>query len=371
MAGLILEETTKRFGNNVILDSIDLEIDDGQFVVFVGPSGCGKSTLLRIIAGLTDISAGDVYIGGQKVNDVPPAERGIAMVFQSYALYPHMTVEQNMGFSLRMAREEKQAIHEKVLAAARILQLDQLLDRKPKELSGGQRQRVAIGRAIVRQPQIFLFDEPLSNLDAELRVDMRVQIAKLHKQLKTTMIYVTHDQVEAMTMADQIVVLNDGQLQQVGTPMTLYHYPRNRFVASFIGSPRMNFIAVSYQGANGKGVDVKLGSKKTTLPVKSSNDASISVNQELFLGIRPKHLNIQGKGALILPGKIEVVEKLGGLSYAYVHLKENDIQFTVEIDEDASLEAGKEINLGLRAADCHLFDAGGKAFQRLTKFDVH
>ena len=371
MAGLVLQEATKKFGDNVILDGIDLQIDDGQFVVFVGPSGCGKSTLLRIIAGLTDISAGDVYIGGKKVNDVPPAERGIAMVFQSYALYPHMTVEQNMGFSLRMAREQKEVIHKKVVAAARILQLDQLLDRRPKELSGGQRQRVAIGRAIVRQPQIFLFDEPLSNLDAELRVDMRVQIAKLHQQLKTTMIYVTHDQVEAMTMADQIVVLNDGQLQQVGTPMTLYHYPRNRFVASFIGSPRMNFIPVSYQSSNSKGVDITLGGKKASLPVKAVDGESYAAGQELFLGIRPKHLNMRGKGSLILPGKIEVVEKLGGLSYAYVHLKENDMQFTVEIDEDVSLAAGKEINLGLQAVDCHLFDGDGRAFRRLTRFDIH
>ena len=370
MASVNLQKISKKFGDTSVLESIDLDIKDGEFVVFVGPSGCGKSTLLRIVAGLTDVTDGDISIGDERMNDIPPAERGIAMVFQSYALYPHMTVEQNMSFSLRMAKQPKEQINEKVLDAARILQLEQLLDRKPGALSGGQRQRVAIGRAIVRQPQVFLFDEPLSNLDAELRVDMRVQIAKLHKQLNTTMIYVTHDQVEAMTMADQIVVLNAGHLQQVGSPLELYHYPCNRFVAGFIGSPKMNFISVNYAGGDAKQTRVKLGSQAATLPVVVPDGATkhpYKVGDELILGIRPKHLNVLGKGILTFPGEAEVVEKLGGLSYVYVHLKDNATQFTAEISDDLDFDAGKKITLGASAEDCHLFDTNGTAFRRLTK----
>ncbi len=371
MASVNLQKISKKFGDTSVLESIDLDIKDGEFVVFVGPSGCGKSTLLRIVAGLTDVTDGDISIGDTRMNDIPPAERGIAMVFQSYALYPHMTVEQNMSFSLRMAKQPKEQINEKVLDAARILQLEQLLDRKPGALSGGQRQRVAIGRAIVRQPQVFLFDEPLSNLDAELRVDMRVQIAKLHKQLNTTMIYVTHDQVEAMTMADQIVVLNAGYLQQVGSPLELYHYPCNRFVAGFIGSPKMNFISVKYAGGDAKQTRVKLGRQQATLPVVpgpgNATKNAYKVGDELTLGIRPKHLNVLGKGVLTFPGEAEVVEKLGGLSYVYVHLKGNATQFTAEIGDDLDFDAGKKITLGVSAEDCHLFDTNGTAFRRLTK----
>ncbi|HBS17001.1 MAG TPA: ABC transporter, partial [Halomonas sp.] len=239
MATLQLKNITKQFGDTQVIKGIDLDVNDREFVVFVGPSGCGKSTLMRMIAGLESASDGDILIDGKRMNEVGPADRGLAMVFQSYALYPHMTVEGNMGFSMRLAGVPKEERRAKVLEAAKILQLEPLLDRKPKALSGGQRQRVAIGRAIVRNPSIFLFDEPLSNLDAALRVQMRIELARLHEELDATMIYVTHDQIEAMTMADKIVVLHDGVVEQVGSPMALYHHPRNRFVAGFIGSPKM------------------------------------------------------------------------------------------------------------------------------------
>src|SRR5918997_1430994 len=242
MANVSLKGIQKNYGTVQVIKGVDLSIDDREFCVFVGPSGCGKSTLLRMIAGLEEITTGDLIIDGQRVNDVPPSERGLAMVFQSYALYPHMSVADNMGFSLRLAGVSKEERRAKVAEAARILHLDKLLDRKPKELSGGQRQRVAIGRAIVRKPRVFLFDEPLSNLDAALRVQMRIEIAKLHHQLGATMVYVTHDQVEAMTLADRIVVLNAGAVEQCGSPLEVYHHPRNLFVAGFIGSARMNFL---------------------------------------------------------------------------------------------------------------------------------
>lgn len=258
MATLQLNNITKRFGDTEVIKGIDLEVNDREFVVFVGPSGCGKSTLMRMIAGLESASDGDILIDGQRINDVGPADRGLAMVFQSYALYPHMTVEGNMGFSMRLAGVPKEERRAKVLEAAKILQLEPLLDRKPKALSGGQRQRVAIGRAIVRNPSIFLFDEPLSNLDAALRVQMRIELARLHDELDATMIYVTHDQIEAMTMADKIVVLHDGVVEQVGSPMALYHHPCNRFVAGFIGSPKMNFMPVTLTGVTPEGVAIRL-----------------------------------------------------------------------------------------------------------------
>src|SRR5918996_2061822 len=242
MAAITMREIRKSFGTAQVIKGVDLAIQDKEFVVFVGPSGCGKSTLLRLVAGLEDITAGRMLFDGEEVNDLPPAERGIAMVFQSYALYPHMSVYENMAFGLKLAKLGKEGIDERVREAARILQIEHLLDRKPKQLSGGQRQRVAIGRAIVRDPKVFLFDEPLSNLDAALRVQMRIELAKLHHQLKSTMIYVTHDQVEAMTLADRIVVLNKGRIEQVGTPLELYHQPANLFVAGFIGPPRVKFI---------------------------------------------------------------------------------------------------------------------------------
>ena len=258
MANVLLKSLKKSFGDLTIIPGIDLEIRDGEFMVFVGPSGCGKSTVLRCIAGLEEITAGELYIGGELVNDVPPSKRGIAMVFQSYALYPHMTVAENMGFGLRLAGMSKAEIKAAVDRAAQILQIEHLLERRPKALSGGQRQRVAIGRAIVRKPGVFLFDEPLSNLDAALRVQMRVELSRLHKELATTMIYVTHDQVEAMTLAHRIVVLNVGRIEQVGTPLELYHQPVNQFVAGFIGSPKMNFITGTLVSATPMLATVKL-----------------------------------------------------------------------------------------------------------------
>ena len=296
MATLQLKNITKQFGDTKVIKGIDLDVNDREFVVFVGPSGCGKSTLMRMIAGLESASDGDILIDGKRMNEVGPADRGLAMVFQSYALYPHMTVEGNMGFSMRLAGVPKEERRAKVLEAAKILQLEPLLDRKPKALSGGQRQRVSIGRAIVRNPSIFLFDEPLSNLDAALRVQMRIELARLHEELDATMIYVTHDQIEAMTMADKIVVLHDGVVEQVGSPMALYHHPRNRFVAGFIGSPKMNFFTVEQQSIGDDGVTVRLpGGRPCTIPVAGEQLAS---DEALELGIRPEHLQLDENGPL-------------------------------------------------------------------------
>ena len=289
MATLQLKNITKQFGDTKVIKGIDLDVNDREFVVFVGPSGCGKSTLMRMIAGLESASDGDILIDGKRMNEVGPADRGLAMVFQSYALYPHMTVEGNMGFSMRLAGVPKEERRAKVLEAAKILQLEPLLDRKPKALSGGQRQRVAIGRAIVRNPSIFLFDEPLSNLDAALRVQMRIELARLHEELDATMIYVTHDQIEAMTMADKIVVLHDGVVEQVGSPMALYHHPRNRFVAGFIGSPKMNFI-----------------------DAKTLGDSTAKT-----IGVRPEHLTVD-KEAGSWKGTVIHAEHLGADTNLYL-----------------------------------------------------
>lgn len=309
MAGLRLVGLRKSFGNVNIIKGVDIDIKDGEFVVFVGPSGCGKSTLLRMIAGLEDISGGDLYIGDRLCNGVEPRDRGIAMVFQSYALYPHMTVYQNMGFGLSLSKTPKPELDARVREAARILQMEHLLDRKPSQLSGGQRQRVAIGRAIVRKPGVFLFDEPLSNLDAALRVDMRMELAKLHRELGATMIYVTHDQVEAMTLADKIVVLDGGLVQQVGPPMELYKNPVNKFVAGFIGSPKMNFLSAGVLGVNGDTVTV--GSETVSpVPIKASG---LSVGQSVLLGVRPQYLvrGAHGTGSGRVAGKVSLVERLG------------------------------------------------------------
>ncbi|WP_128691579.1 ABC transporter ATP-binding protein, partial [Chromohalobacter israelensis] len=313
MATLQLNNIVKDFGGTQVIKGVDLEVKDREFVVFVGPSGCGKSTLMRMIAGLESTTSGEIVIDGQRVNEVGPADRGLAMVFQSYALYPHMTVEDNMGFSLRLAKVPKAERREKVLAAARILQLEPLLDRKPRALSGGQRQRVAIGRAIVRNPSIFLFDEPLSNLDAALRVQMRIELARLHEELDATMIYVTHDQIEAMTMADKIVVLQDGVVEQIGSPMELYHHPRNRFVAGFIGSPKMNFLEVEVRGADAEGVDVALPGGDCRVPVEGD---AVKRGDTLTLGIRPEHLVLDEAGPLT--GRIQVIERLGGVTSLYL-----------------------------------------------------
>jgi multiple sugar transport system ATP-binding protein len=295
MGALDLTKVTKSFGSVDVLQGVDLEVRDGEFCVFVGPSGCGKSTLLRIIAGLEDATAGDILIDGKRVNATPPSKREIAMVFQSYALYPHLTVRDNMGLGLRQAGADRATVAERVATASKLLSLDPLLERRPAELSGGQRQRVAIGRAIVRTPKLFLFDEPLSNLDAALRVNTRIEIARLHRELKATMIYVTHDQVEAMTLADRIVVLNAGRVEQIGRPMELYNDPANTFVAGFIGSPQMNFLSAAPLGAPG-----------TTL------------------GIRPEHLEISREAGRI-PGTISHVEHLGGETNVYVRTEHDGL----------------------------------------------
>src|ERR1700756_5509256 len=293
MAGLKLQDVVKKFGQTEVLHGISLQIDDGEFVVFVGPSGCGKTTLLRIIAGLEETSEGEVWIGNRQVNEVDPANRGVAMVFQTYALYPHMSVEENMGFGLRMAKRPKQEIKERVAHAAEILHLTPYLKRRPKELSGGQRQRVAIGRAIVREPEIFLFDEPLSNLDAALRVQMRIELSKLHSELQTTMIYVTHDQVEALTLADKIILINEGKVEQIGSPRDLYSRPANLFVAGFIGSPRMNFLKMKVVECRFGEITVEsddfLGN---TLMVPSNSGAQLAPGSEATLGVRPEHITV-------------------------------------------------------------------------------
>ncbi|OZB32529.1 MAG: ABC transporter, partial [Pseudomonas sp. 34-62-33] len=287
MASVTLRNICKHYDGTAITRNIDLDIEDGEFVVFVGPSGCGKSTLLRLIAGLEEISSGELLIDGQRVNDLPPKDRSVGMVFQSYALYPHMTVAENMAFGLKLAKIGKAQVRSKVEEVSRILQLDALLERKPKDLSGGQRQRVAIGRTLVREPKVFLFDEPLSNLDAFLRVQMRIEISRLHQRLKSTMIYVTHDQVEAMTMADKIVVLEAGRIAQVGAPLELYHYPRNRFVAGFLGSPQMNFLQVRAFSASSEAVEIEMpGGYRMRVLVDGTG---VEPGEELTLGVRPEH----------------------------------------------------------------------------------
>ncbi|MBB3231754.1 ABC transporter ATP-binding protein [Halomonas stenophila] len=361
MATLQLKQIKKSFGETDVIKSVDLEVNDREFVVFVGPSGCGKSTLMRMIAGLESATSGDIVIDGQRMNEVGPADRGLAMVFQSYALYPHMTVEDNMGFSMRLAGVAKAERRRKVLEAARILQLEPLLDRKPKALSGGQRQRVAIGRAIVRNPSIFLFDEPLSNLDAALRVQMRIELARLHEELDATMIYVTHDQIEAMTMADKIVVLHDGEVEQVGSPMELYHHPRNRFVAGFIGSPKMNFLSVEVAEAeaDADGVGVRLpGGDVTRVPVEGQGQAS---GTALELGIRPEHLVLDDQGPL--EGEIQVLERLGGQTSLYVQMGEAMV--TIMADGDVAHRVHDRVRFGFEPGRAHLFDARGLALPSL------
>lgn len=361
MATLQLRNIVKQFDDTQVIKGVDLDVDDREFVVFVGPSGCGKSTLLRMIAGLESASSGDILIDGQRINEVGPAERGLAMVFQSYALYPHMTVEDNMGFSLKLAGVSKEERRRKVREAAEILQLEPLLDRKPKALSGGQRQRVAIGRAIVRNPSIFLFDEPLSNLDAALRVQMRIELARLHEELDATMIYVTHDQIEAMTMADKIVVLQGGVVEQVGSPMELYHHPRNRFVAGFIGSPKMNFMNVTVERAGPAGVEVRLpGGGHCEVPVEG--DGLVS-GTALELGIRPEHLMLDHQGPL--EGRIEVIERLGGVTSLYVRMDEQLV--TVTADGDVAHRVNDTVRFGFEPPRAHLFDGEGLALVSLHR----
>jgi len=357
VAEVQLRQIEKNFGLVNIIRGLDLDVEHGEFVVFVGPSGCGKTTLLRMIAGLEEITSGELFIGGQLCNDVAPRDRRIAMVFQSYALYPHMTVYDNFGFALKMARVPQKERDEKIREAARILKMDQLLDRKPSQLSGGQRQRVAIGRAIVRQPEAFLFDEPLSNLDAALRVEMRMEIAKLHHDLEATMIYVTHDQVEAMTLADKIVVLDRGVVQQVGSPLELYHSPANLFVAGFIGSPKMNLMPVEVSASDGANVTVQSNDVKPLVFPVSEQD--IKPGDELVLGIRPQHLTIaDGNGSLA--GKIEIVEHLGNETVLNVTLPSSHAVI-VSVPGTARVEVDENLELGLVLDEAHLFLSSGPA----------
>ncbi|WP_338055519.1 sn-glycerol-3-phosphate ABC transporter ATP-binding protein UgpC [Shimia biformata] len=356
MAQVSLGKVIKKYGDVQAIHGVDLQIPEGAFCVFVGPSGCGKSTLLRMIAGLEETTDGRIVIGERDVTHADPAKRGVAMVFQTYALFPHMTVRENMSFGLKIGGADKEEIRQKVDNAAQILKLHDYMDRKPKALSGGQRQRVAIGRAIVRQPDVFLFDEPLSNLDAELRVQMRIEIAKLHQQLGATMIYVTHDQVEAMTMADVIVVLRDGRIEQSGSPVELYSNPDNRFVAGFIGSPRMNFLPATVV-ASGDGITVISpdGLDGLEIPVKTM--ASPAVGSQIVMGLRPEQFSPDG--ALRLSLDIDVIENLGGVAYAY-GTAGNAVadQLVVELRGALPANGAQKLDVGFNAGDVLLFDAG-------------
>lgn len=358
MATVELKKAVKRFGSVEVIHGVDLQLEHGEFVVFVGPSGCGKSTLLRMIAGLEELSDGEIHIGGSDVTNVAAVDRGIAMVFQSYALYPHMTVEENMSFGLRMNGVDKAIIQEKVAKAANTLQLSELLDRKPKNLSGGQRQRVAIGRAIVRDPKVFLFDEPLSNLDAELRVEMRLQIARLHQQLDSTMIYVTHDQVEAMTMADKIVVLRSGYVEQVGSPLELYHHPANLFVAGFIGSPKMNFLNAKIRQTSARQTTVELADG--TLIKVNANTEKATAGDSVTLGMRPEDLT-GSDGDSQLQLQVDVLEQLGGTTFVYGRCAGLD-NFVVERAGSESISMNEILTVSIAADRCYLFASDGLAF---------
>ncbi len=359
MAEVKLRKIVKKYDEVEAVRGIDLDIADHEFVVLVGPSGCGKSTTLRMIAGLEDITGGDILIGGHVVNDVPPKDRDIAMVFQNYALYPHMTVAQNMSFGLRLKRYPKAEIKKRVDEAARILDIKELLERKPKALSGGQRQRVAMGRAIVRNPKVFLFDEPLSNLDAKLRVQMRTEIKKVHQQVRTTTVYVTHDQVEAMTLADRVVVMNHGIIEQVGTPQELYHSPKTRFVAGFIGSPAMNFIPCRMEEANGS-LNVRL-TDTISFPVperRASHYRAHAQNGKLLLGLRPEH--ITEAHAHLEPGEVpfdanlDVTEPMGMETLVYFPL--NGSQVCGRVDPNAGAKDGAPLKLAADLNNMHLID---------------
>ena len=363
MAEVRLIKVQKAFENAQVLRDIDLEIHDGEFMVFVGPSGCGKSTLLRVIAGLEDITEGTLSIGGRTVNNVAPAERGIAMVFQTYALYPHMNLFDNMAFGLKLAKMNDGEIAQAVQHAAKILNIEHLLDRKPKDLSGGQRQRVAIGRAIVRKPQVFLFDEPLSNLDAALRVRMRYEFAKLHEALKTTMIYVTHDQVEAMTLADRIAVLSMGRIEQVGSPLDLYEHPVNIFVAGFIGSPRMNFLPSDVLEASAQHALLRLHNGAS---IRCDVDGrTICAGDKVTLGVRPEHLT-SDVGPNVIHTTVNFVESLGSTTHAYCVFPGVEDALTCELSGRSRIKAGDTLELSVPPECTYVFDSSGKALQRLS-----
>ena len=362
MASIELKNVTKAYGKVVTLKNINLRIEDGELAVFVGPSGCGKSTMLRMIAGLEEITEGELLIDNEVVNDVTPADRGVAMVFQSYALYPHMTVEENMAYSIKIHKVPKDEIAREVHEVAKALQIEHLLDRKPKQLSGGQRQRVAIGRAIVRKPKVFTFDEPLSNLDAELRVEMRLHIARMHHDMKTTMVYVTHDQVEAMTLADKIVVMNFGKVEQVGAPMDLYYNPCNKFVAGFIGSPKMNFIPTEITKVGTDSVCVRLDEQDVEVPALTSG---VKVGDKVTVGIRPEYISIGavqkslevlgGSPAVTLNFDSDVVERLGNNTYVYGSCCGID-NFKVIMPGDVKTEARQKTQVSTLVKNIMLFN---------------
>lgn len=357
MADIVLKNVRKSFGTVDVIKGVDLEAKHGEFVVFVGPSGCGKSTLLRMICGLERITSGQLLLDGEDMSEVEASDRGTAMVFQSYALYPHMTVAENMSFSLRMAKVDKAEIKQRVDQAANILQIQHLLERKPKEMSGGQRQRVAIGRAIVRQPKVFLFDEPLSNLDAELRVQMRVELSKLHNEIGATMVYVTHDQVEAMTMADRIVVLRDGLVEQIGSPLELYSKPNNRFVAGFIGSPQMNFLEATVDASDGVLATVTAAGTVGGIHIPLRDGANVRPGQKVFVGIRPEHFAVS-YGDVGMSVHVDVVENLGGLAFAYGKTEAGQ-DVILKADSETPLSFGTQVKATLQAEYCHLFDEAG------------
>ncbi|MEP3523956.1 MAG: sn-glycerol-3-phosphate ABC transporter ATP-binding protein UgpC [Hyphomicrobiales bacterium] len=351
MAGLTIKNVSKSYGDTKVMHGVDIDIEDGEFVVFVGPSGCGKSTLLRMVAGLEDISGGEISIGDRVVNDVGPSKRGVAMVFQTYALYPHMTVYNNMAFGLKQIKTPPDEIERRVNEAAKILHIEDYLERTPRALSGGQRQRVAIGRAIVREPEVFLFDEPLSNLDAALRGQTRLEIARLHERLDATMIYVTHDQVEAMTLADKIVVLRDGLVEQIGAPMDLYNMPANLFVAKFIGSPAMNMFEVK---ASAKGISLG-GTKTLSKPKGGSSD-------EMYVGLRPEHLTACDKKDSIISAKLDLVEKLGDHIIAHM-VTDDGVDFIAKAESFSSTKRGTQLHFKAAQDRVHFFDK--KTEQRL------
>ena len=360
MATVALQNINKCFDDTQVLHDINLDIQDKEFIVFVGPSGCGKTTLLRIIAGLEEASDGAIVIDNKDVSNAHPVDRGISMVFQSYALYPHLSVFENIAFPLRVAKVPEAQLQKQVQEAAAILQLENRLDPKPGQLSGGQRQRVAIGRSIVRNPKVFLFDEPLSNLDAALRGDMRVELAKLHRSLNATMIYVTHDQIEAMTMADRIVVLNAGKVEQFGTPMELYHHPISRFVANFIGQPNMNFLNCQpvHHKPDSLTIDVT-NFGQLTLPVDTQAG---NVKQPVDLGIRPEDVQLTDDPNG-LPMQVDVLERLGGSAIAYGQV--NNKPFCAVLEGDVDIQSGTHIRLAIDANKCHVFDHNGTAMRRL------
>ncbi len=356
MARLILENIRKSFGDVAVINGVDLAIAHGEFVVFVGPSGCGKSTMLRMISGLESVSEGRIVIGDRDVTHVAPSKREIAMVFQSYALFPHMTVAENIGFGLKLAKTARDEIDRRVREVARTLQIEPLLDRTPRQLSGGQRQRVAIGRSIIRDPKVFLFDEPLSNLDAALRVQMRLEIARLHNRIDATMIYVTHDQTEAMTLADRIVVFNEGRIEQVGSPINLYENPANTFVAGFIGAPSMNFVPAEIDRSDGAAV-LRVGDASLSL---DGRDAAVAAGPAT-LGIRPEHLVMAGDGEPDFDARIEIVEKLGAESLIYLQTGFTADPVTMRVSPEYQVRPGDRVPVHIDRSKMHLFDPQGAA----------